>query len=36
LLPAVLREVQLSRMLVLGIGLVLLMRFRPQGLLGIR
>lgn len=36
LLPEVLREVQLYRMLVLGIGLVLLMRFRPQGLLGIR
>ncbi|MGO9954224.1 MAG: branched-chain amino acid ABC transporter permease [Dissulfurispiraceae bacterium] len=36
LLPEVLREVQLYRMLVLGIGLVLLMRFRPQGLLGVR
>jgi branched-chain amino acid transport system permease protein len=36
LLPEVLREVQLYRMLALGIGLVLLMRFRPQGLLGIR
>jgi branched-chain amino acid transport system permease protein len=36
LLPEVLREVQLYRMLILGIGLVLLMRFRPQGLWGIR
>ncbi|MBI3593046.1 MAG: branched-chain amino acid ABC transporter permease, partial [Nitrospirae bacterium] len=34
LLPEVLREVQLYRMLILGIGLVLLMIFRPQGLLG--
>jgi branched-chain amino acid transport system permease protein len=34
LLPEVLREVQLYRMLVLGGGLVLLMIFRPQGLLG--
>lgn len=33
-LPEVLREVQLYRMLALGIGLVLLMIFRPQGLLG--
>ena len=36
LLPEVLREVQLYRMLILGIGLVLLMRFRPQGLLGVK
>lgn len=34
LLPEVLREVQLYRMLALGTGLVLLMIFRPQGLLG--
>jgi branched-chain amino acid transport system permease protein len=34
LLPEVLREVQLYRMLALGSGLVLLMIFRPQGLLG--
>jgi len=34
LLPEILREVQLYRMLALGIGLVLLMVFRPQGLLG--
>jgi len=34
LLPEVLREVQLYRMLALGIGLVLLMVYRPQGLLG--
>jgi branched-chain amino acid transport system permease protein len=34
LLPEVLREVQLYRMLALGVGLVLLMVFRPQGLLG--
>jgi branched-chain amino acid transport system permease protein len=34
LLPEMLREVQLYRMLALGIGLVLLMIFRPQGLLG--
>ncbi len=34
LLPEVLREIQLYRMLALGIGLVLLMVFRPQGLLG--
>jgi branched-chain amino acid transport system permease protein len=34
LLPEVLREVQLYRMLALGAGLVLLMIFRPQGLLG--
>jgi len=34
LLPEVLREVQLYRMLVLGGGLVLLMIFRPQGLFG--
>jgi branched-chain amino acid transport system permease protein len=36
LLPEALREVQLYRMLILGIGLVLLMRFRPQGLLGVK
>ncbi len=34
ILPEVLREVQLYRMLILGAGLVLLMIFRPQGLLG--
>ncbi len=34
LLPEVLREVQLYRMLALGAGLVLLMIFRPQGFLG--
>ncbi|MFO0752792.1 MAG: hypothetical protein U0411_05655 [Thermodesulfovibrionales bacterium] len=34
ILPEVLRELQLYRMLILGIGLVLLMIFRPQGLLG--
>ena len=34
LLPEMLREVQLYRMLALGTGLVLLMIFRPQGLLG--
>ena len=34
LLPEVLREVQLYRMLALGAGLVLMMIFRPQGLLG--
>jgi branched-chain amino acid transport system permease protein len=34
LLPEVLREVQLYRMLALGSGLVLLMIFRPQGLFG--
>jgi branched-chain amino acid transport system permease protein len=34
LLPEVLREVQLYRMLALGVGLVLMMIFRPQGLLG--
>lgn len=34
LLPEVLREVQLYRMLALGGGLVLMMIFRPQGLLG--
>ncbi len=34
LLPEILREVQLYRMLALGGGLVLLMVFRPQGLLG--
>ncbi|WP_333653672.1 ABC transporter permease subunit [Dissulfurispira sp.] len=34
ILPEVLREVQLYRMLILGIGLVLLMIFRPQGILG--
>jgi branched-chain amino acid transport system permease protein len=33
-LPEVLREVQLYRMLALGAGLVVLMIFRPQGLLG--
>jgi branched-chain amino acid transport system permease protein len=33
-LPEVLREVQLYRMLALGAGLVVLMVFRPQGLLG--
>jgi branched-chain amino acid transport system permease protein len=34
LLPEVLREVQLYRMLAVGFGLVLLMVFRPQGLFG--
>lgn len=34
LLPEILREVQLYRMLLLGAGLVLLMVFRPQGLFG--
>lgn len=34
MLPEMLREVQLYRMLALGSGLVLLMIFRPQGLLG--
>ncbi|HEX8947623.1 MAG TPA: hypothetical protein VF790_01605 [Dissulfurispiraceae bacterium] len=34
LLPEALRGVQLYRMLILGMGLVLLMVFRPQGLLG--
>jgi branched-chain amino acid transport system permease protein len=34
LLPEMLREIQLYRMLALGMGLVLLMIFRPQGLLG--
>ncbi|BCB96388.1 branched-chain amino acid ABC transporter permease [Dissulfurispira thermophila] len=34
ILPEVLREVQLYRMLILGIGLVFLMIFRPQGILG--
>lgn len=34
LLPEMLREVQLYRMLILGIGLVLLMIFRPQGIVG--
>jgi branched-chain amino acid transport system permease protein len=34
LLPEILREIQLYRMLALGIGLILLMIFRPQGLLG--
>ena len=34
LLPEILREVQLYRMLALGAGLVLLMIFRPHGLLG--
>jgi branched-chain amino acid transport system permease protein len=33
-LPEALREVHLYRMLLLGAGLVLLMRYRPQGLLG--
>lgn len=33
-LPEVLREVQSFRMLILGAGLVMLMVFRPQGLLG--
>jgi branched-chain amino acid transport system permease protein len=34
LLPEALRDVQSYRMLILGIGLVLIMIFRPQGLLG--
>jgi branched-chain amino acid transport system permease protein len=34
LLPEMLREIQLYRMLTLGAGLVLLMVFRPQGLFG--
>ena len=34
LLPELLREIQLYRMLALGAGLVLLMVFRPQGLFG--
>ncbi len=34
LLPEILRELQLYRMLILGIGLVLLMVFRPQGIIG--
>jgi branched-chain amino acid transport system permease protein len=34
MLPEILREVQLYRMLALGSGLVLLMIFRPQGLFG--
>jgi len=34
LLPEVLREVQMYRMLALGAGMVLLMIFRPQGLMG--
>ncbi len=34
MLPEMLREVQLYRMLALGSGLVMLMIFRPQGLLG--
>jgi branched-chain amino acid transport system permease protein len=34
LLPEMLREIQLYRMLALGAGLVLLMVFRPQGLFG--
>jgi branched-chain amino acid transport system permease protein len=33
-LPEILREVQSYRMLILGIGLVMLMIFRPQGILG--
>ncbi|RJQ49593.1 MAG: branched-chain amino acid ABC transporter permease [Nitrospiraceae bacterium] len=36
LLPEMLREVQLYRMLALGIGLVLMMIFRPQGLISKR
>ncbi|MBI4690549.1 MAG: branched-chain amino acid ABC transporter permease [Nitrospirae bacterium] len=36
MLPEMLREIQLYRMLALGSGLVLLMIFRPQGLLGRR
>lgn len=36
LLPEVLREIQIYRMIALGAGLVLLMVFRPQGLLGVR
>jgi len=36
MLPEALREMQLYRMLILGMGLVLLMRFRPQGLLGVK
>lgn len=35
-LPEVLREFQLYRMLALGIGLVLMMVFRPQGLISLR
>jgi branched-chain amino acid transport system permease protein len=34
ILPEVLRELQLYRMLILGAGLVLLMIFKPQGILG--
>jgi branched-chain amino acid transport system permease protein len=34
LLPEILREIQMYRMLALGAGLVLLMVFRPQGLFG--
>jgi branched-chain amino acid transport system permease protein len=34
LLPEVLREIQMYRMLALGAGMVLLMIFRPQGLMG--
>jgi branched-chain amino acid transport system permease protein len=34
LLPEMLREVQLYRMLILGIGLVFMMRFMPDGLMG--
>ena len=34
LLPELLRELQLYRMLILGIGLVLLMVFKPQGIIG--
>jgi len=34
ILPEILREVQLYRMLALGGGLVLLMIFRPRGLFG--
>lgn len=34
LLPEILREVQIYRMLILGIGLVLMMRFMPRGLMG--
>jgi branched-chain amino acid transport system permease protein len=34
ILPEVLREVQMYRMLALGAGIVMLMIFRPQGLFG--
>lgn len=36
LLPEILREIQIYRMLALGAGLVLLMVFRPQGLFGVK